>query len=79
MNKRVVGVKTSDGIEWHAINCFPVDYDTMCGLDAHDNDPGVNTLGTVDAPPGQKITCQQCIGMFTGFREAQFRETDFDI
>ncbi|MGD2065594.1 MAG: hypothetical protein PVI43_00305 [Candidatus Bathyarchaeota archaeon] len=76
---RVIGVRESDGVIWHAINCFPTDYDTLCGLDANDPYIHVGTFGTVKAPPGQKITCPQCISVFTGFREAGFRKSDFEI
>lgn len=77
MNK-VVGVDVDGHIEWHAINSMAgADYDTMCGVDAHDS--VIGHMGTVVAKKGQKITCSQCYEMWKGVMSLKLTEGMFEV
>jgi hypothetical protein len=74
MNK-VVGIATDDGTEWHVRSVIG-DYDTLCGLDA--NDPAIGHAGLVTAKRGQKVTCEQCKGLWEGLTALRLRASNFE-
>jgi hypothetical protein len=74
--KKIIGVDIDGSTEWHAIGIGSNDYDTMCGVDAHD--PDIGHFGTVVAKRGQKITCIQCRAMWSGFVALRLRASDFE-
>lgn len=75
MSKKIVGVSVDGETQWHAVNIGPTDHHTMCGIDA--DDPAIGHAGTVTAPRGQKIDCEQCLTMWRGFRSLGLRASDF--
>ena len=75
MSAKVIGVELDGIVEWHVPGVSGADYVTLCGLDG--NDPSIGQTGTVEAPRGTKINCQQCRAIWRSLRELNLREADF--
>lgn len=75
MGTKVIGVELDGTVEWHIPGISGADYVTLCGLDG--NDVGAGQTGTVEAPRGTKINCQQCRTIWQGLRDLKLREADF--
>jgi hypothetical protein len=76
--KNVIGVMVDNAVEWHAVNGIPgPDAHTLCGVDADDS--AIGHYGTVKAPRGQKITCQECYNIWKGVSEMRLREASFEL
>lgn len=75
MSAKVIGVEVDGAIEWHVPGVAGADYVTLCGLDGYD--PAIGQTGTVDAPRGTKINCQQCRMIWWRLRELKLRIADF--
>lgn len=75
-SSKIIGVNIDGDVEWHVIAVEGnADYDTLCGVDAHD--PNIGHYGTTYAKRGQKITCEQCKGLWFGIQSLRLKKSNF--
>lgn len=72
---KAVGVLVDGVVEWHAPRVAGPDYDTLCGIDAHD--PEVGHQGLVPTKRGQKINCPECKRVWEGVLALRLRKSSF--
>ena len=72
---KMIGVLIGDTPTFHIPVNGGSDYDTQCGIDAHDKAIGHN--GTIKVPKGQKIDCTECRFIWENIIDLNLKKSDF--